>query len=102
MLKLTDREWRAFKLEELFEIKGSKTTHISIIKNLKEGKYPYITTQTNNNGQAKYTKLYTVEKQSNFNNILENIMKAFELNDSEIYRSSYVNVVLLFILSVIN
>lgn len=59
MLKLTDREWRAFKLEELFEIKGSKTTHISIIKNLKEGKYPYITTQTNNNGQAKYTKLYT-------------------------------------------
>lgn len=58
-MKLSDRNWKPFCISELFEIKGSKTTHISIIKNLKPGNYPYITTQTNNNSQAGYYNFYT-------------------------------------------
>ncbi len=58
-MKLSDRNWKPFYLSELFEIKGSKTTNISIIKKSKQGKYPYITTQTNNNAQAGYYNFYT-------------------------------------------
>ena len=58
-MKLSDRNWKEFYLSELFEIKGSKTTHISIIKKSSPGHFPYVTTQTNNNAQAGYYDFYT-------------------------------------------
>lgn len=44
--------------------------------------------------KEKYNKLFGSYKEKNFNNILENIMKAFELDDTKIYRTSYVNVLI--------
>ena len=58
-MKLTDREWKEFKCEELFNITGSKTTPKDKLKEYGTGIYPYITTQTTQNGQAGYYNKYT-------------------------------------------
>lgn len=42
----------------------------------------------------KFKKLYSREKNVHFNKILEDIMKAFSIDDEEIYRTSYVNVLI--------
>lgn len=41
--------------------------------------------------KGKYKKMYTMEKETYFNYTLENIMKAFEFDDTLVYRSSYAN-----------
>ena len=42
----------------------------------------------------KFKKLYSREKNVHFNKILEDIMKAFSIDEEEIYRTSYVNVLI--------
>lgn len=51
----------------------------------------YIETVKDN---IKFKKLYSIEKKVHFNKILEDIMKAFSIDDEEIYRTSYVNVLI--------
>ena len=51
--------WKRFKLDELFEISGSKTTPKSKLESIGEGIYPYVTTQATINGIAGYYNLKT-------------------------------------------
>ncbi len=39
------KNWKKFKLTELFEIKGSKTTPLLELQEYGEGRYPYVTTR---------------------------------------------------------
>ena len=41
---------------------------------------------------AKYSKKLTNVKETDFNKALENLMKAFNLDDTKVYRTSYANV----------
>ena len=52
-------EWGEFKITDLFEIYGSKTTPRSKLEKIGIGKYPYITTQATNNGIAGYYDYFT-------------------------------------------
>lgn len=52
---------KEFEIEELFNVKGSKTTSLSDLKAKKETKYkyPYITTKSVNNGIEGFFKYYS-------------------------------------------
>lgn len=56
---LNDTEWKEIPVARLFKISGSKTTPKSILEQMGNGKYPYVTTQTTTNGQAGYYKVAT-------------------------------------------
>ena len=43
-------QWRDFPLDAIFSIKGSKTTPKGALGETRPGGYPYVTTQTQNNG----------------------------------------------------
>ena len=50
-LSLWDREWRYFNLQDLFDIKGTKTTSVRRLQTYDVGNhYPYVTTSSSNNG----------------------------------------------------
>jgi len=51
-MNLNERKWKIFKVEELFEIKGSKTTKVKdlIASKSEDSVYPYVTTKGTNNG----------------------------------------------------
>lgn len=44
--------------------------------------------------KLKYKKIYGKNKEKYFNQVLENLMKAFDFKDDQIYRTSYVNVLI--------
>lgn len=48
MMKLTDREWKEFRIEDIFDISGTITTHPSKLR--KGGQIPRITCAATNNG----------------------------------------------------
>ena len=57
VLELNINKWQEFKISDLFEIKGSKTTkRIDLVE---EGEYPYITTKSTNNGVDGYSNIWT-------------------------------------------
>ena len=58
-LDLFDKRWKIFKLTDIFDIKGTKTTKPDTVKNSNFGKYPYITTQATNNGVEKFLNFFT-------------------------------------------
>ena len=50
-LKLDFKKWKQMKLRILFDVCGSKTTDRKILDEEHKGsKYPYVTTQSTNNG----------------------------------------------------
>lgn len=51
--------WKTFTMEELFLIKGSKTTPKNILQSYGKGIYPYITTKATNNGVDDFFNFYT-------------------------------------------
>ena len=51
--------WQKFELKRLFEVKGTKTTKLDDLNLSGIGKYPYVTTQSVNNGVAGYYNLFT-------------------------------------------
>lgn len=55
------KEWKKFKIKELFDVVGSKTTSISKLEEYGEGIYPYVTTQSKNNAVAGTYDYYTEE-----------------------------------------
>ncbi len=55
-ISLSDRDWAEFKVGDLFNVTGTKTTK-SGIKD--KGKYPYLTTQATNNSVNGYTDFAT-------------------------------------------
>ena len=57
--ELNINNWQEFKLIDLFDIEGSKTTKASILEEIGSGKYPYITTKSTNNGIEGYFNTWT-------------------------------------------
>lgn len=49
-IRLDDRTWNYFEVNSLFNISGTKTTKLDVLKKVGKGKYPYITTKAKNNG----------------------------------------------------
>jgi len=60
-IKININSWQSFKLENLFEIKGSKTTPLWELEDYGNGIYPYVTTQATNNGIDGFYNYYTEE-----------------------------------------
>lgn len=61
-MPLNVNTWEYFKLKDLFEITGSRTTPLrKLEEKYGKGKYPYVTTQTTNNGVAGFYNYYTEE-----------------------------------------
>lgn len=54
-------EWGAFRLDDLFQITGSQTTPLKELKRFGAGKYPYVTTQSENNGVEGHYNFFTEE-----------------------------------------
>lgn len=59
--KLDIESWKEIKIKELFDVVGSKTTPVNKLEEYGYGKYPYITTQSKNNGVAGSYDFYTEE-----------------------------------------
>lgn len=59
--KLDIESWKEIKVKELFDVVGSKTTPVNKLEEYGYGKYPYITTQSKNNGVAGSYDFYTEE-----------------------------------------
>lgn len=59
--KFNIKAWKEIKIKELFNVVGSKTTPINKLEEYGLGKYPYITTQSKNNGVAGSYDYYTEE-----------------------------------------
>lgn len=57
--ELNINNWQEFKLIDLFNIEGSKTTKASTLEEIESGKYPYITTKSTNNGIEGYFNTWT-------------------------------------------
>ena len=55
------KEWKKFKIKELFDVVGSKTTPINKLEEYGDGIYPYVTTQSKNNAVAGTYDYYTEE-----------------------------------------
>lgn len=52
-------DWEEYKLGNLFEIKGSKTTTKKVLEQKGDGIYPYITTTASNQGVSGYYNFFT-------------------------------------------
>lgn len=50
---------KRFLIKDLFEVSGTKTTPKKKLEEIGEGKYPYITTQSTNNGVEDFYNFYT-------------------------------------------
>lgn len=53
--------WKKFKISELFDVQGTKTTKLADLKKIGPGRYPYVTTQSADNGIAGHYNVYTEE-----------------------------------------
>lgn len=62
-MKFDTSKWGEFKLSDLFEISGSKTTPKQELEKYGSGEYPYITTQAVCNGVAGYYNKWTEKGQ---------------------------------------
>ncbi len=60
-LELNFDSWEYFQLKDLFNITGSFTTKPSFLRKAKKGKYPYVTTSSQNNAVADFYSKYTEE-----------------------------------------
>jgi len=58
-LKLDSVQWQEFKISNLFEVKGTKTTIIKKLLDCGKGFYPYITTRATNNATDGFFDFYT-------------------------------------------
>jgi hypothetical protein len=58
-LPLDISKWKKFKISDLFDVRGTKTTIVSILESHGSGMYPYITTQSSNNGVKGFYNYYT-------------------------------------------
>lgn len=59
-LKLNLKKWKKIKLKEIFDVVGSKTTDKKVLDYKYSGKgYPYVTTQSTNNGVRDFYDFYT-------------------------------------------
>lgn len=52
---------KRFKIKDLFLVSGTKTTSLEDLNEKGKGRYPYVTTQSSNNGVAGFYDYYTEE-----------------------------------------
>ena len=57
--KFENYNWGEFRIGDLFDVSGSKTTSKSYLEKIGKGDYPYITTQAINNGIAGFYNYFT-------------------------------------------
>lgn len=57
--KIDTNSWKYIELSQLFEITGTKTTSLEQLEQYGIGNYPYVTTQSTNNGIANRYNYYT-------------------------------------------
>lgn len=55
----SERDWKWFLISDLFGVSGTKTTPKRKLEEIGNGKYPYITTQSTNNGVEGFYDFYT-------------------------------------------
>lgn len=55
------KTWKDFLISDLFEVRGTKTTPLLELQIYGEGVYPYVTTQSTNNGVGGFFNYYTEE-----------------------------------------
>jgi hypothetical protein len=60
-IELNIENWKVFKIEDIFNVKGSKTTPKRRLQEIGEGYFPYITTSSVNNGVEKFYNHSTEE-----------------------------------------
>jgi len=60
-ISLNINSWKYYKLIDLFDIKGSKTTPLLDLEEYGPGKYPYVTTKATDNGVRGFYNYYTEE-----------------------------------------
>lgn len=60
-IELDIRNWGVHKLDDLFEINGSKTTPLLELEECGVGQYPFVTTQATNNGIEGFYDYFTEE-----------------------------------------
>jgi len=53
-MRLTDREWKEFKIKDLFMVTGSTTTPLEELEDIGKGNFPYVTTSAVDNGIAGF------------------------------------------------
>lgn len=58
-MKFNVKEWKEFRVGDLFDIVGSTSTPLEQLEDIGEGNYPYVTTSTFNNGVAGFYKKKT-------------------------------------------
>ncbi|MFZ2970410.1 MAG: N-6 DNA methylase, partial [Minisyncoccia bacterium] len=56
---LSDKKWKSFLINNLFDVSGTKTTPKRKLEEIGKGEYPYITTQSTNNGVEGFYDFYT-------------------------------------------
>lgn len=56
---LNKNDWKGFLISDLFDVCGTKTTSIEELNTYGHGEYPYVTTQSSNNGINAYYNYYT-------------------------------------------
>lgn len=55
------RNWKRFLINDLFEVSGTKTTPKRKLEEIGKGEYPYVTTQSTNNGVEGFYNFFTEE-----------------------------------------
>jgi hypothetical protein len=60
-IKMNSSDWDSFLISDLFKITGTKTTSLLELEEYGKGTYPYVTTQSTNNGVENFYDFYTEE-----------------------------------------
>ncbi|MFA5797141.1 MAG: restriction endonuclease subunit S [Candidatus Woesearchaeota archaeon] len=60
-ITLDIQKFKDFKIDTFFDVIGSKTTPKRILQKIGEGQYPYVTTQSKNNGVEGFYNIFTDE-----------------------------------------
>lgn len=84
-IALNSNIWQKVRIDNIFDIIGSKTTSKKILQKEGKGKYPYVTTQSTNNGVEGFYNFYT-EKGNVL--VIDSAVKGFCSYQSESFTAS--------------
>ncbi|MDR0526861.1 MAG: restriction endonuclease subunit S [Spirochaetaceae bacterium] len=109
-LPLNISKWGKFKIGDIFNVGGTKTTKIDALKEYGRGIYPYVTTQSSNNGVDGFYNYWTEQGQvlvidsavAGFCSYQENNFSASDHVEKLVPRFSINKYIGLFIAAIIN
>jgi hypothetical protein len=88
--KIDLSQWKEYRIDDLFNVSGSKTTPILDLIGYGNGEYPYITTKSKNNGVEDFYNYYT--EQANVLTIDSATVGSVFYQDKEFSASDHVEV----------